>query len=398
MQRLLAAAQKVTGVKYDINSLSDVYEAIHVIQGELGITGATALEASETLQGSFSAMKASATDLLGALSTGTDITPQLEVLAQTASTWFFGNMLPMVTNMVANVPTLIAGVLQTGLPLLVDQGLQMIKSLSSGISMNLPTLAISALGMIASLSRGLSENVGEIIASGIKLLKGLIQGLKNAIPALVYYVPEIIHNIVTTIIENLPEIISSGIELMGSLIEGISQMLPDIVQAMLDICGELLRIVTEIDWLKLGKDIVDGIISGISSMGSALWESLKEVASNALRSVKNFLGIGSPSKVFRDQIGQWIPEGVAVGVEANTKSLTDAMKEMAYDAAAVPITQTITRDSARDLGSIANQTINAGGNTFNIYADKYNNDPLEIAEVISDVLARGIRREEAVFE
>jgi phage-related protein len=70
MQRLLADAQKITGIKYDINNLSDVYSAIHVIQGELGITGTTANEAATTLSGSFGMMKASFTDLMGNLALG----------------------------------------------------------------------------------------------------------------------------------------------------------------------------------------------------------------------------------------------------------------------------------------------------------------------------------------
>ncbi|MGX7069577.1 phage tail protein [Gemella bergeri] len=109
MQRLLADAQKLTGVKYDINNLSDVYEAIHVIQKELGITGTTAKEASSTLQGSFFAMKAAFTNLLGKLSLGQDIRPSLEALASTTTIFLVGNFLPMVGNILKGLPTLLIG-------------------------------------------------------------------------------------------------------------------------------------------------------------------------------------------------------------------------------------------------------------------------------------------------
>lgn len=109
MERLLKDAQKLTGVKYDINNLSDVYEAIHAIQGELGITGTTAKEASTTLQGSFNAMKASFLNLLGKLSLGQDIKPSLEALAKTTTTFLVGNFLPMVGNILKGLPTLIIG-------------------------------------------------------------------------------------------------------------------------------------------------------------------------------------------------------------------------------------------------------------------------------------------------
>ena len=109
MQRLLADAQKLTGVKYDINNLSDVYEAIHVIQKELDITGTTAKEASTTLQGSFASMKASFLNLLGNLSLGQNIKPALEALASTTMTFLVGNFLPMVGNILKGLPTLVIG-------------------------------------------------------------------------------------------------------------------------------------------------------------------------------------------------------------------------------------------------------------------------------------------------
>lgn len=109
MQRLLADAQKLTGVKYDINNLSDVYEAIHVIQKELDITGTTAKEASTTLQGSFASMKAAFLNLLGKLSLGQDIKPSLQALATTTTTFLVGNFLPMVGNILKGLPTLVIG-------------------------------------------------------------------------------------------------------------------------------------------------------------------------------------------------------------------------------------------------------------------------------------------------
>ena len=109
MERLLADAQKLTGVKYDINNLADVYEAIHVIQKELDITGTTAKEASTTLQGSFASMKASFLNLLGKLSLGQEIRPSLDALAKTTTTFLVGNFLPMVGNILKGLPTLIIG-------------------------------------------------------------------------------------------------------------------------------------------------------------------------------------------------------------------------------------------------------------------------------------------------
>ena len=98
MQRLLADAEKLTGVKYDLNNLSDVYSAIHAIQENLDITGTTAKEAASTFTGSFESMKAAAQNVLGKIAIGENVLPALEALAQTTSTFLFDNFFPMLGN------------------------------------------------------------------------------------------------------------------------------------------------------------------------------------------------------------------------------------------------------------------------------------------------------------
>ncbi|CAG5926356.1 PblA [Streptococcus pneumoniae] len=109
MQRLLADAEKLTGVKYDINNLSDVYSAIHTIQENLDITGTTAREVATTFTGSFESMKSAAQNVLGKLSLGEDIQPALQALMETTSTFLFGNLIPMIGNILKQIPILILG-------------------------------------------------------------------------------------------------------------------------------------------------------------------------------------------------------------------------------------------------------------------------------------------------
>lgn len=111
MQRLLADAQKLTGVKYDINNLSDVYQAIHAIQENLDITGTTAKEAATTFSGSFASMKAAAQNVLGKLALGEDIMPSLHQLFDTVKTFLVGNLIPMVWNVLKGIPQVLAGAL-----------------------------------------------------------------------------------------------------------------------------------------------------------------------------------------------------------------------------------------------------------------------------------------------
>ncbi|WP_430597003.1 hypothetical protein [Enterococcus sp. DIV0174] len=116
MQRLLTDAEKLTGVKYDISNLSDVYNAIHAIQGKLDITGTTAKEAAETFSGSFAAMKASFSNVLGKMALGQDIKPSLNQLAETTSTFLVGNFIPMVANILKALPGAIVTFIKASIP------------------------------------------------------------------------------------------------------------------------------------------------------------------------------------------------------------------------------------------------------------------------------------------
>ena len=104
MERLLADAEKLTGIHYDIGNLGDVYEAIHVIQGELGLTGVAAAESEGTFTGSFASMKAAVQNFMGELALGMDVTESLQVLSTSVSTFFFKNFLPMLGNIIRALP------------------------------------------------------------------------------------------------------------------------------------------------------------------------------------------------------------------------------------------------------------------------------------------------------
>lgn len=121
MERLLADAEKLTGVKYDISNLSDVYEAIHAIQENLDITGTTAKEASTTFSGSLASMKAAAQDVLGNLSLGRDIQPSLQALVETTATFLFDNFIPMVGNILKGLPGAVGTLLKEGITRLVSE-------------------------------------------------------------------------------------------------------------------------------------------------------------------------------------------------------------------------------------------------------------------------------------
>lgn len=160
MQRLLADAEKLTGVKYDINNLSDVYSAIHAIQENLDITGTTAKEASTTFTGSFESMKAAAQNVLGKLALGEDIKPSLEALLNSTETFLVGNLAPMIGNILAQLPTLLMGALKGVFTKLFGEGI------GSALAGVLTTLAGAFAGFkLFSVFSGLLSGLPGIIAT-----------------------------------------------------------------------------------------------------------------------------------------------------------------------------------------------------------------------------------------
>ncbi|MEL0464254.1 PblA [Streptococcus pneumoniae] len=192
MQRLLADAEKLTGVKYDINNLSDVYSAIHAIQENLDITGTTAREAATTFTGSFESMKAAAQNVLGKLSLGEDIQPALQALMETTSTFLFGNLIPMIGNILKQIPNLILGgikgvfsgifgeglgsimggiVTALGSAFLAFKAFSAVSGLLSGIPAVLTTIKTAVTGLFTAMS---ANPIGIAIAAIAALTAGLV--------------------------------------------------------------------------------------------------------------------------------------------------------------------------------------------------------------------------------
>ena len=178
MERLLADAEKLSGQDYNIDNLGDVYEAIHVIQEDLGLTGVAAQEASETFSGSFASMKAVAQNLMADLALGKDIRPQLYALAGTVKTFLVNNLLPMIGNIVKQIPTFLAMLPQfiaDMVPELIASAGDIVSGLATGIVNNIPTF-IAGLGSLFSSLRSAFTNIdwGSVASN-------LLTGLQTAI-------------------------------------------------------------------------------------------------------------------------------------------------------------------------------------------------------------------------
>ena len=337
MQRLLNDAQKLTGTKYDINNLNDVYQAIHAIQENLDITGTTAKEASTTFTGSFNAMKAAASNVLGDLALGEDVEPALTALAQTAQTFFFDNFLPMLGNIVKGIPDIVEfglemlqetlssnlGSILDSIPELVELGKNLILNLYNsaleaipdlinlasdivnflvtafmenwpsifqsgidfvfqlvdGLIQSAPAIVDAAWNLITSLLTTIYENAPQYISAGFQVVSNLIDGLVQRIPQVISTIANMVGNILTTIWNNLPQILDAGVKIISSLISGIAKMIPEVLGKIAKMGSDIIQNFTGIDLWSAGKAIIDGFLGGLKSAWSAVTDFIGGIAS-----------------------------------------------------------------------------------------------------------------------
>lgn len=382
MERLLKDATAISGVEYDISNLNDVYEAIHVIQGELGITGTTAKEASETIQGSISAMKSSWQNLLTGLADGnadldllinnlvesvttvasnimpliptviqgigvlayqlvSELVPQIaktipQLISDTVPMIIQAldlaissilSVLPQITQAVSELLPVILTSLVGMLPALVDAGVQIILSLVNGIVASIPTLVPAIVDAVLTIVDNLIGNIDMIIDAGIQLIIGLAQGLIDAIPVIVEKIPVIIENLLQALYRNEAKLMSAGIQLAVQLAVGLVRAIPQILGAIPQIIKSIVNgFKSGIgDMVNIGKDLLKGLWNGIQSWANELWNNVKNLGNKITGWFKNVFKIHSPSKVFSDEIGKNLALGLGEGFEDTMSDVSSQM-------------------------------------------------------------------------
>lgn len=283
MQRLLNDATKISGVKYDLGNLADMYSAIHIIQQEMDITGTTAKEAATTLTGSFAAMKAAAENVMGNWSTGADLTEPLQALADTAQTFLVDNLLPMIGNVLAGIPEIVYSLV----PELLQTGTELLSSLAQGFTEGIPEFFSTALPQLLAFTDQLRDNAASFVDAGLNLITQLLNGLIAGLPDLIAYVPDIIINICGIINDNMPKILGEGVAIIVQLVVGIVKAVPDLLANWKKILQAVLSVISAINWLNIGKTILTGVANGVKSMGSSLLNAFKGGFSSALAWIKS---------------------------------------------------------------------------------------------------------------
>lgn len=394
MQELLDKAQEISGVEYDISSYSDIVEAIHVVQDEMGITGTTAKEAAETIQGSLSSMKSAWKNLVaGIADPEADLGTLVGNLVESAETAldnvipaaerafngmgdaiaqivpmiaqrvpelvkaggelvkglsngiskamsqfsFKSDVVPLIVKLAAAIRDNAGGLVDAGLglieglvsgitgntsylivtghqiiesligtftdnvPRLFEAGLEMLQGLGQGISENIPSFLESVLPLIEQFTAWLRESAGNLVDVGIDFILNIAQGIMDSLPLLIEQVPQIVINIANIINDNAPKLLFGGAKLIAMLLQGILQSVPTILQNIPKIFEMILAVWSALNWINLGKQVINFIKNGIEMLQTQLPTKLQEIGqkaidwfkgvnwANAGRSVINFL-------------------------------------------------------------------------------------------------------------
>lgn len=357
MQRLLKDAEKLSGKKFDMSSYADIVDAIHIVQTEMGITGTTAKEASETISGSVSSMKAAWSNLVtGMADDNADIDTLIDNFVE--SVGIAGkNILPRIEVALSGVGQLIErlapiigealpGVIANAIPALLSAGFELLNGIANGVISALPQITSTAREIVVKLRDGILEgvpvvlesipsvitgfidfmtsNFPKIVQNGTEFIGNLAFGIIEGIPNLVSKLPEIIRSFTQFITNNFPVIIKSGAELLGKLAMGILGAVPEMVTHLPDIITAIVEAL-EAGWQELknvGEYLLEGLWTGIKEKVG--W--LKEKVMGVINTIKGwFTGKDgfdehSPSK-WSKQVFQYVMEGGVKGIDAGSPAL-----------------------------------------------------------------------------
>ena len=270
MQRLLKDAEKLTGVKYDIDNLADVYNAIHAIQEELDITGTTAKEAATTFSGSFAAMKAAFQNVLGGLALGQDIKPHLEALASTASNFLFNNFFPMVGNILKGLPNAIGTFISQAGPQ-IAKGLQDLLS-SAGVNLDF-------------------SKIGDKFKGVQKAIEPVFNGLRTAFGQL----PQLFDTVASSVAPIIDKVISAVSKMDFSPIEGfISSIIPALAsgfQSLMSALGPVIdSVITAFTNLgKVTQPVLEGLKTAFGQL-PALFNTVVSTVTPIIDTIANAIG------------------------------------------------------------------------------------------------------------
>ena len=422
MERLLRDAEELEGYELgslDISNFADIVEAIHIVQENLGIAGATEAEAATTISGSIASMQSAWTNLVAGFANGdADLGVLIDNLVNTATT-ALDNLMPAIERglvgiadgLVKIVPviadklpalmdellpplieaatTLFNGLLQalpaifaaiipilpdlintivstilTMLPQLIDLGMQLLLALADGIIQNLPTLIPAVIDVILTIVDKLTDpdTILQLIDAALQIIVALAQGLIEALPKLIEKAPVIIKNLATALIRALPMIVEAAVKLIASLIKGITQCFSQVISIGKDIVQKVKDgLMNKIEEAKTwGKDMIDNFVQGIKDKISAVTDAVKGIASK----VKDILGFSEPDEGPLSNFHTFAPDMLelfAEGIRSNVGLVTSAVNDLASEVGTEMNMNAVVSTSAANTSGLAVATTQTSG-------------------------------------
>ena len=307
----------------------------------------------------------------------------------------------LFTGMMENAPLLISTGMEllnqfllgiaTGVPALITKGFEIVTQLVLGILQNLPQLITQGAAVITNFVNGLLSSLPSVLQSGVQMILRLVDGIINNLPSIVSAAAQAIARFIASIASNLPQIIATGNKIIAELAVGLIKAIPNLVSKIPQIISAIKDAFLSVDWLSVGVNIIKGIASGVASAAGQLVDATVSAATDALNWVKSKLGIHSPSRVFRDQVGKNMALGIGVGFEDNIpyKDMEKQANKMVsrIQGAAIGVTASTSPTAS---GYVASRSaVRTTDNSDLIYAvdrlSRLANRPLEIINKIDSV-------------
>ena len=257
--------------------------------------------------------------------------------------------LPEVITSMGEILNNIVDYILTNLPTILEKGAELITFLANGISQNMPYI-LSAIGQVLmNLLQTIIAHLPQLLSAGVKLIISLVTGMLQILGSVRSAAGNIAQSALSRLLGFVGQMLSAGVRWVGSVISGLISGAGRLASSAASISRQALSSFLSISWGSVGGNIISGIVSGLWGAAGSLFSSLRNMASNALQAAKSALHIGSPSKLFRDEVGQWIPEGIAVGIEMNADAVDEAVADLANpDAFSLKSYNTVATDSRAD--------------------------------------------------
>lgn len=312
LTKSLPAVQKLSGgftKLFDgVSSLLDAYDS----GGLDGLTEQIPVVISGLFSSASETLAENAPTLITAATTV--LTSIIQSLAQSAPS-LINSILPSLLNSFFGLINALVSTIPTLVPELVQGAITLFLGLIDGLNDVIGQLMPMLPSLIKQITDTLIENLPAIIEGGFQLLTGLITGLTKCTPDLINAIIALIPVITDSLTENLPVLVKAGMELIVALAQGLPTAIPAIIDALPDIISAIIDGFKEVDWLDLGANILKGILNGLVSAVSGIWSVVEDVGSAIIDGFCDFFDIHSPSRVMAKKVGQYLPSGIAVGME-----------------------------------------------------------------------------------